>query len=162
VEQIFNGILKNKLSQDIHATNPARMPPAITDYVVPVILVTDEVYYAEESFTISGTASNSTTTTILTTDSVKDTYINSVSLGVIKDVTSTSILSTIQVVINGATRSLIEIPGITLTAQSQTISASFPIPIKIDRSSTITINNSSATSNIRASGCVGGFLRQRS
>lgn len=161
METIFNGDLKSKLSADIGATNPAKMPPAITDYVVPMILVNDPVYYAKESFSETATASNSTSATIFTSDAVKDTYLNSVSLTLIKDATATSLSSTITAVINGATKTLAIIPSFTLTAQTLAISVTFNVPIKIDRSTAVNVTNSTNVGNVKASGCVSGFLRVR-
>lgn len=160
--QVLNGNLKRTISEEIHATNPANMPPVLADYWVPVLVGNSPVFYADDSFTISGTATNATSATILTTDSVKDTYITSVSLAMIKDATSTSVLSAVTCVIDGATRTLTAIPGITLTIQAQTVNVSFPVPIKVDRSSIIAVTNSTATANVLATGSVGGFLRRRS
>jgi len=159
---IQNGDIRNKISEDIKATNPGLIANLLTDYVVPMININDQVYYAKESFAFNGTAINATSTTLFTTDSVKDTYISAITLGVIKDATATSLLSTVSAVINGQTRALVSIPGITLTVQSEVVSASFNPPIKVDRSSIVTLTNSTNTGNVSASGNVAGFLRLRS
>lgn len=158
---IQNGDMRRKLSEDIRATNPALLSQLLTDYNVPTILINDDVYYADESFSEHTTATNDSSEVIMTTDSVKDTYISSVTLGVIKDTTATSTLSAITCVIRGVTKTLVSIPGITLTAQSEMVSASFSPPIKVDRSSAITMTATTATGNIKNSGSVSGFLRVR-
>lgn len=160
--KVQNGDIKRKLSEDVRATNPGLMPELMADYYVPMILINDDIYYAQESFSEHVTVANDSSEVIMTTDSVKDTYISSVTLGVIKDATSTSTLSAITCVINGATKTLVSIPGITLTVQSEVISASFSPPIKVDRSSAITLTSTTATANIRNAGTVSGFLRLRS
>lgn len=159
---IQNGDLRRKISEDIRATNPGLISNLLTDYNVPVLLINDDVYYSQESFCEHTTAVNDASEVIMTTNSIKDTYLTSVTLGVIKDVTSDSTLSAITAVINGVTKTLISIPGITLTVQSEVVSASFSVPLKIDRSTAITLTATTATGNIKNSASVAGFLRARS
>lgn len=156
---IQNGDIRRKISEDIRATNPSLISNLLTDYIVPMMLVNDDVYYAQESFSEHTTVANDSSEVIMTTDSIKDTYIVNVTLGVIKDATATSTLSAITAVIGGVTKTLISIPGITLTAQSETVSASFSPPVKVDRSSAITMTATTATGNFRNAGSVQGFLR---
>ena len=159
MENIQNGDIKRKLSEDIHATNPSKMPPAITDYIVPTLLVNDLVYYSQMPLIETGTATNATSTTIFTTNSSYETYITSFTLGLIKDVTATSTASALTAVIGGVTKTLISIPGITLTIQNSIISASLPTPLRIDRSSIVAVTNTTATGNVTATASVRGFLR---
>jgi len=159
--KIQSGEIRRKISEDINATNPGLITDLLTDYVVPMLLINDNVYYGEEVFSNSATATNATSATILTTDSVKTTYLTGLTLSVIKDVTATSLASAITVVINGATRTIASIVGLTLTVQNQTIALSFPIPLKVDRSSIIAVTNSTATGNVTSVGCVTGFLRRK-
>lgn len=161
MEEIQNGDIKRKLSEDIHATNPMKMPPAITDYIVPVILTNDDVYYAQEPFCETNEAINDASDAIMNTDSVKDTYITSVSISVIKDATSTSTKSTVTAVIGGVTKTIAAIAGQTLTAQSETLNVTFNPPLKVDRSSLINNTSSTAVANIKCMCTVVGFLRSR-
>lgn len=156
---IQNGDIRRKISEDIRATNPSLISNLLTDYIVPQLQVNDDVFYAQESFCESVTASNDSSEAIMTTDSIKETYITSATLGVIKDVTATSTLSAITVVINGQTKRLLAIPGITLTVQSEIVSASFSPPVKVDRSSSVLLTATTATGNFQNVGCVSGFLR---
>ena len=102
-------------------------------------------------------AINSTGGTIYTTPTDKDFFLNSVALSVIKDVTSTSILSNITCIIDGATNQILSIPGISLTVQNQSLSISFPIPIKIDRGSAIGVSNSTNVANISTNAMITGY-----
>jgi len=158
--EIQNGNIRTKISEEFGFTNPMLSPRVIPDYVVPCLMVNDDLFYNPQ-IAEHGTAINSISTTILTTDSNYQTWITSASLNVIKDVTSTSVLTSISVVINGKTKPLLSIPGLTLTVQTGQTSVSFSKPILIDRSSLVTITNSTATGNITASGTVTGFLRPR-
>ena len=106
---------------------------------------------------VSGAATNSTSTTLLTTATDKDTYVTAVSLSIIKDVTATSVFSGINVVINGAVIYLTRIPGITLTVQQDSMSVSFPYPIKLDRGTGITLANSTNVANVSSYATVSGF-----
>lgn len=103
------------------------------------------------------TASNATSGTLLTTDSNKSTYLVSCSLGVIKDALSPSTESSILTTINGTARRVIMIPSIATTAQNDTVSMSFPRPLKIDKGVTVTVTNSSATATIKASATIAYF-----
>ena len=156
---IQNGDLRRKISEDIRATNPGLISNLLTDYNVPVLLINDDIYYSAESFSEHVSVANDSTEVIMTTDSIKETYITAITLGVIKDVTATSTLSSITAIIGGVTKTLASIPGITLTPQSEIISVSFSPPIKVDRSSAITLLATTATGNFKNSGCVAGFLR---
>lgn len=157
--EIQRGEIKQKISEELGFNNPSLSPNHIPDYIVPVLLINDDLYssgYISET----GTAINSTSTTILTTDSFYYTYLTGITLSVAKDSTATSTLSTVTAVIDGATKTIGAITGLTLTAQNQTIDITFTKPLKLDRSSIITITNSTAVSNVTARAVVRGFLRR--
>lgn len=92
--------------------------------------------------TASSTASAATNTIIASTlYSDKDLYITSASIGIAKDVANDAITGAIalNVTLNGVLSSLLSIPTLTLTAQSNTLSISFPNPIKVDRGTIISM-----------------------
>lgn len=99
-------------------------------------------------FTISGNANNAISSTLLTAPAGKKTFIHAATISVIKDATSTSTVSYLNCTSKGVIRSFIPIAGITLTAQSETLSINFDDPIEIDPSTTVTINNSTNVANI--------------
>lgn len=101
-----------------------------------------------------GTCTNATTTTVHTCNSNRKTFITAASLTLIKDATATSTRSRIMVVIDGVSVPLLQIPGITLTAQTEALSITFPTPIEVDKGSVITIVNSANTANVLADGTI--------
>ncbi len=157
--EIQRGEIRKKISDDLGFANPSLAPTHIPDYIVPVLLINDDLYY-DVPIIRTETAINSTSTAIMTTDSYYETFLTGLTLSIIKDVTSTSILSSITAVIGGATSTLTAIAGLSLTIQNQTIDVAFSKPIKIDRSSVINVTNSTATGNVSARAVVRGFLRR--
>ena len=103
------------------------------------------------------TASNATSAIIYTTPDDVDFYISSIVLSFIKDVTSTSTGSWINVPLSNSTVTFIHLPQLTLTAQNQSVTVNLTTPIKVDRSSNITVNNATNVGNISASGTIIGF-----
>lgn len=108
-----------------------------------------------------GSAANATSVTIFTTPTDKDFYLTSAVLTVIKDVTSTSTSSAINVTIDGVAVQIIDIAGITLTVQNEAANITFAGDgIKVDRGTNITVTNSSNVANIRASACIHGYTQE--
>ncbi len=157
--EIQRGEIRKKISDDLGFANPSLSPSHIPDYIVPVLIINDDLYY-DTPIIKTDTAINSTSTAIMTTDSYYETFLTGLTFSLIKDATSTSILSSVTAVIGGATSTLVAISGLTLTAQNQTIDVIFSKPIKIDRSSVVNITNSTATGNVSARAVVRGFLRR--
>jgi len=127
----------------------------VADFIQPVREIEPRINIAR-----SASAINSTAGTIYATPSDKDFYLTSASLSVIKDVTSTSLRSDVQVVIDGVTQSVLRISGITLTVQADSISQSYPISIKVDRGTNITVTNTTNVGNVTASGCIQGYTQE--
>lgn len=100
---------------------------------------------------------NQTTNTIYTTPADKDFYITFINLGFIKDSTSTATSIRIQATIDGVAQRLVDIPGITLTADSKSLAVALVTPIKVDRNTAITINSDTATANITVYGTIHGY-----
>jgi hypothetical protein len=104
------------------------------------------------------TATNSTSATIYTTPTDKDFYLTSALLSTIKDVTSTSTLERLRVVIDGVTQDILLISSLSLTAQDRTITLSLNNSIKIDRGTTITVTNSTNVANITTTALIQGYF----
>jgi len=107
----------------------------------------------------SGTAINATSGTIYTTPTDKDFYILGANLSVIKDVTSTATQSYIQITVDGdaTPRSIMLSAGLTLTVQTSQNNFTLPVPIKLTRGTTVTVNNDTAVANISTVGTIYGF-----
>jgi hypothetical protein len=108
-----------------------------------------------------GSATNATNGSLVTLPNDKDFYLTAAVLTVNKDVTSTSILTQLTVVPDGGVSiALFSIAGITLTAQSETITLSLSHPIKLARGSQIQVTNSSAVANVHARANVAGYFEE--
>lgn len=132
------------------------IPSQLAEKVVPVMEVNPKML-RRCNIVRGQEAANSTSGTIYTTPADKDFFMVACQLGVIKDVTSTSTLSTLRATIDGVQQKLLEIPGITLTAQSAVVSLSFPDAIKIDRNTAIVITASTNVANIQTVGTIIGY-----
>ncbi len=97
---------------------------------------------------------------LYTTPSDKDFYLTNATIAVIKDVNSTSTNSYMQVVINGVNQIILSIPGITLTAQSNTLSQSFRYPLKLDRGTQVIVTGTTTTANIRTNATLQGYTEE--
>jgi hypothetical protein len=107
-------------------------------------------------------AINATATTIFQTPSDKDFYLVAATLGVIKDATATSLTTRLIAQIDGVAQTLMVIPGITLTAQNQTITQRWPNGgILIDRGSNIQVTNSTNTANVSGHASIQGYTVER-
>jgi hypothetical protein len=136
------------------------LPSQLAEKVVPVMEVNPKLLRRCE-IVRTNAASNATTATIYTTPTDKDFYLCGASLSVIKDVTSTSVVSAIAAPVGGGTtdtRRILVISEISVTIQNGSVATSFQTPIKIDRGVTIVVTNSTNVGNIRADGCIWGYL----
>lgn len=104
-----------------------------------------------------GDCDNQASANILATASGRDYFLRAIMLTVAKDVTAVSNRTSILGYVKGTNRYLGYIRGITLTAQNQSVYIQYPTPIKIDRGTTITLNNSSGVANINASCILFGY-----
>ncbi len=141
--RIFNNQLNEEISNEV------------LDYITPTIEIKPRVNIGKYS-----SLTNSLGGTIYTTPTDKDFYLTFCCLGVIKDVTATSVESYLSAVIDGVRVYILDIPGITLTPQDQTLCVSFPLPIKIDRGTTININSSTNVANTRVFGSILGYTEE--
>jgi hypothetical protein len=140
VQRIFNLKAGDSLGSDVG------------NMLVPVVNI-----YNVCDVIVDNLTSGNNSWVVYTTPTGKDFYLTSCSLSMIKDVTATSTYSKIQVVVNGVAVFLCNIAGITLTPQNDSISCSFPIPIKLDRGSQIRGLNSASTANISVAINIQGY-----
>lgn len=138
---------------DIFRCQQIEAPTTVSRVISPVVEVGRPLVRA-----ISGSANNATGGTLYTCSDSKDTYLTSACLATIKDASSTSTSSYISVVTeNGVTVLIVDIPSITLTAQSLGLSHTFIYPIKLKRGSNINIANTTAVANITTIGSITFF-----
>jgi len=126
------------------------IPRSISNQIVPVVEANPMLTKA--SFAVNGGKTSSGPTTIITTPTNQDFYLTSVIFSMTKDAACDVASGGINLscVINGATVNFCPIAGLTLTAQSATVSANYGMhPIKIDRGTNILIaNNTYAAGNM--------------
>ena len=147
VENKSNAVQNNLIAALNGQYSYDKMPYKVSDEIVPTIsinpLLTNSINLA-----LSNSCTNSTTTSMITTPKDKDFYVTSVALSVIKDITSTSVNSAVQVVINGQNVNLLAISGITLTPQSETMTTNYTHPLKLDKFTDVAITNTTNVANI--------------
>lgn len=158
---LIKGISKNAALQ-LNIDNP---PNKLADKVVPTMETNPECL-RKVTRIFSATATNATGATILasSTSETREFFIVGAMLNLIKDATSTSTTSEIQVTLDEQTAAqpIIKIPTITLTAEVLSASITLPIPCKIKKGSVISIANSTNVANISATGIIYGYYVETS
>jgi len=156
---IYNSNLTKELI-DVAKLQTSRdiVPNQIAEKVVPVIDVNPK-HSRVINVVRSAAAVNALATNIYTTPATnQDFYLTSLCLSTIKDATATAVTVLIDLTIDGAVRNVMVIGCLTLTAQSGNMALSFPIPIKIDRNTTINVRNSTNVGNISSYAELTGYL----
>lgn len=135
------------------------IPSEIGNTVVPVMEVNPKLM-RRANVALSITATNATSSTIYNIPSDKEFYLTSVYLSLVKDVTATSTISTINGTLDGTTTgvALISLKTTTLTAESQNAGLTFTFPLKLKSGSAITVTNSTNVANVSANGIITGYL----
>lgn len=130
------------------------MPNRLGDIVVPTF------DYSNARFCeIVRGANRATTgaTTIFTTPSDRDFFLSSANLAVQADISADSTGNVLQVTVGGVVRDIIRLNKISLTVTTESLSTSYPIPLKIDRNTGITIAHTFTVGASTLSGCITGF-----
>jgi len=139
-------------------TSSDRVPAELAEKVVPVMEVNPKLLRRAEVCSV-GAATNATSGTVYTIPADKEFYCTASSMSVIKDASSTSVFSSmIATGMDGQTITLLTIPSITLTAQSESEALSFVPPLKIKPGTTIALTNSTNVANINTRGTITGYL----
>lgn len=129
------------------------IPSQLADKVVPVMEVNPKLLRNLEIR--DATATNATSATILTTPATgQDVYLIGASLSMIKDATATSTASRVVLATDAGSYSILNIAGLTLTAQSETMTIALPRPIKLARNTTVTVRNSTNVGNVTSIGAI--------
>jgi hypothetical protein len=100
---------------------------------------------------VSAACNNATSATIISTPVNQDLYITGYAITLIKDATATSNATSVTFRQNGALLNLVQIPTLTLTAQTAYLAQSLTHPLQVDRGNSINIGNSTAVGNISVS-----------
>ena len=131
-------------------------PTALNDKVIPVIDVNPK-HARVCDIVKTAVAQNATSATVYTTPTDQDFYLVGWNLNLIKDATSTSTASGIKFTVNGAQAAHSRIASLSLTAQTANIVVVLDKPIKLDRNTTVTIENGTNVANITLYGTIFGY-----
>jgi len=93
----------------------------------------------------------------MTADANKDFYISGLTFAFWKDITATTTYLAVSCTIDGATATLVIIPTQALFIETGQIAISFPFPIRIDRSSSITMTASTNVANFASRCTIYGY-----
>ena len=146
-----SGVIKKLVKVLNLQTGKDKIPSELAEKIQAVVSAEPErTIFAKEQ-----TCSDATTTTIFTTDAKKNTYAVGVSLSVSKDAVATSTSSRIAGTLDeGGGINLIRIRYEPLTAGQFTESITFPYPIKLAKSSNVSVANSTAIASVDASATI--------
>jgi hypothetical protein len=155
-----NTILKNIADAfGIQTTSTEAIPSTIATDIQPIVNV-GNIF---STVVKSSTCTNSLATNMYTTPATQDFYLTGASLSVIKDTTATSLFSFIQVTLaDNTTCNILQLPGITLTAQSASISISLPFPVKLARGLSVYVQNGTNVGNVTSSATITGYVNSLS
>jgi len=124
--------------------------------VIPIIDVTPK-NHKTITFSKTATLNDATSSNVFTTDANKETYVTNVEISFAKNATATATSIAIVGTYNGGTIFLTRLRGITLTANSQSISKEFHVPVKLDKNTLVQITSDTAVSTITAHAVVSGY-----
>lgn len=125
-------------------------PQQLSDQIVPVVEVNPKMLDFPNNFGAGSTGTSNSAITAFTCSATKETFLSSITFSFIKDATCDAATGslTLNATIGGATVNLLNVQHITLTATDRFISLVYPIPIKLDKSSTIRATNLTFTAGV--------------
>jgi len=124
----------------------------VADMIVPVVIVEPVINIIKQN-----TVTNATTATVYTTPADKDFYLVAIQMTTIKDVTSTNTYTYVAGVISGVGMTFFQLPCFTLTVQTLQAQLSLPLPIKLDRNTTVTVNQETNVANSKTNAVIYGY-----
>ncbi len=158
--QFNNSELSNEIIDATRVqSGSSRIPNTFGDVVIPVIDVNPK---RNRVVTFHRIASRGTTgsTTIFTTPADKDFYLVGAFLTATQDATSDGVVMGLAVTTDGTSRSLISFRKTTLTAFQDSKQINLPIPMKVDRNTTISISQSFSVGTGTVEGIIFGFTTE--
>lgn len=148
MKKAFSDSTKTQLMQQVAIVDNSK--------VIPIVDISPIKY--KTSVSKRGEAINSTSGTIYTTPTIGDFYLTSAQLSYIKDATSTSLTTGVRITQGGVVVQILSLNQLTLTAGYDSVSLSFNPPLKVDRNTSITVNNSTNVANISACATISGYI----
>jgi len=133
------------------------IPSQLADKVVPVMEVNPKMFRIV-NYNVAGAGTNSTSTSLGTTPTDRDTFITGATLSFFKDITATTTFIRLNATMeNGLGIVLCSFGCVTLNIDGDAMTISFPNPVKLKRGSAITISASTNVGNFNAFGSVMGY-----
>jgi hypothetical protein len=146
--RINNQDVMNKLAKNANIQiAQERAPNELAEKIVPTFETNPQLL--KENIILGSTNKTSTGAgTIFTTDAQRETYITSIKYSYVKSATcdvATGAVATLTCVIDGVSKSLLSLVGLTLTAEKDTVVLNFTYPLKIDKNSIVAFGSESFT-----------------
>jgi len=138
--KIYNSDLTNALREGARIqTSTDATPSEIAEKVVPVMEVNPRLLRLINIAGVASSGTSAATMNSIAADANNDLFITTINLCLIKDATCDAATGNFNAVVTlgGVAVGVLSIPVITLTAQSENIALSLPIPIKVDRNTTL-------------------------
>jgi len=132
------------------------VPNKLANAIVPVIETNPRLLRVGNIHRFN-VATNALSATIYTTPANQDFYLTSIQCNYIKDASATSLASWVDAIIGGFRTRLIGFTTLTTTAGTDSSSISFPVPILIDRNTTILVNNNTNVGAVSCHACITGY-----
>lgn len=150
----------NSITEDLNLKlNPKgdMVSNEVLDYITPTIEVNPRINIVRNQ-----TTGNTGTNALYTTPTDKDFYLSTIGFSFIKDAVCDSATGdfTLSAFIDGTARVLIGLPIITLTAQTDSVFVSFPIPIKIDRGTQMNFTGTFGAGVCRRHAFLTGYVQE--
>ena len=133
------------------------VPNQLAEKVLPV-METNPNFFKKITVLRETNGTNSVATTIYTTPTDRDFFLCGCSVSFAKDVTATSLSSSITADIDRVNRVLILLNTLSLTIERGSEVINFIPPVKIDRGASINQNNSTNVGNVYSRGIIWGYL----
>lgn len=128
----------DRMSEELKIQPALVLPKKLADNIQPVFEISKKVANIVRSNSNAVTGS----LTVYTTPTDQDFFLTAATVGHFENNLSNNILTSLNVVINGATRQVLEIAKPGGFQVDQNIALTFDTPIKIDRGTNITVSNS--------------------
>jgi len=132
------------------------IPSELSEKVVPVMEVNPRLLKTT-NIVRHAISTSSGSSTIYTTEENKDFYLTGAVYSYHVNATADATIGQIIATIDGVARRILGFAKITTTAVVNTVTISFPFPIKIDRNTTITINTTFTLGSVTHEGFIYGY-----
>jgi len=141
----------DKISDDLKVQPSMQIPRALMEKIQLVYNV-NPVRLVQS---VGGSNANAATVTIITTSTIKDTFLTGLNISVTRDVVAASTVTAIRATAFGKGESIfLAIRYEPTTAGNDTTNAQFTLPVKLERGTTVRLTHSSTTAAILGEGTV--------